>query len=73
MTGNRLERVENCPVELYQMMLKCWDADPELRPSFKELLDFLVMEEEQVTKMELLLDSENYDANIENLDFHESV
>jgi len=32
--GLRLPRPENCPEELYNIMLMCWQPDPTLRPSF---------------------------------------
>eukprot|EP00731_Ephydatia_muelleri_P030665 Em0022g179a len=35
--GYRLERPKMCPVEVYQLMGKCWQANPECRPSFGEL------------------------------------
>ncbi|XP_047139612.1 tyrosine-protein kinase CSK isoform X1 [Hydra vulgaris] len=33
----RMECPEKCPPFVYQLMLKCWDADPSRRPSFKQL------------------------------------
>ncbi|XP_065897353.1 uncharacterized protein [Dysidea avara] len=35
--GQRLERPPNCTENLYEIMLDCWKADPELRPSFSFL------------------------------------
>ncbi|XP_055543965.1 vascular endothelial growth factor receptor 1 [Wyeomyia smithii] len=35
--GNRLERPEICTTELYQIMLRCWQAEPENRPSFHQI------------------------------------
>jgi hypothetical protein len=32
--GNRLEKPGICPDDLYQVMLQCWDRDPQNRPSF---------------------------------------
>ncbi|EGT34371.1 hypothetical protein CAEBREN_13132 [Caenorhabditis brenneri] len=31
---------EFCPPEIYQFMLKCWDTDPILRPTFTECVTF---------------------------------
>lgn len=39
--GNRLERPENCSTEVYELMLNCWKAEPDDRPSFKEILKSL--------------------------------
>ena len=52
-SGNRLPKVDNCPKELYQMMLRCWEKEPTIRPSFKEILDFLVVEEIAINSDEL--------------------
>ena len=35
--GYRLEQPSDCPNQLYQLMLKCWDSVPEVRPTFSEL------------------------------------
>jgi hypothetical protein len=34
----RLPKPENCPDELYELLLKCWEQQPENRPMFKEIL-----------------------------------
>jgi hypothetical protein len=36
--GGRLDRPDACPLELYQVMLRCWDAEEAKRPSFKEVI-----------------------------------
>ncbi|ELT92759.1 hypothetical protein CAPTEDRAFT_64793, partial [Capitella teleta] len=40
-SGRRLQQPESCPDELYEWMSRCWLADPLLRPTFKDLVDFL--------------------------------
>lgn len=35
--GYRLPKPDDCPDDLYQVMLSCWDEDPEKRPSFAQL------------------------------------
>ena len=37
----RLERPRNCPSDYYKIMLKCWEHDIHLRPSFGQLLTIL--------------------------------
>ena len=34
----RLGQPECCPRDFYDVMLKCWEHDPESRPKFTELL-----------------------------------
>lgn len=35
--GYRMERPDNCNVELYDIMISCWRATPKERPSFMDL------------------------------------
>lgn len=39
--GKRLEKPAICTNDLYELMLKCWAHDPDLRPSFAELVEQL--------------------------------
>uniref|UniRef100_A0AAQ5XUD6 Tyrosine-protein kinase n=1 Tax=Amphiprion ocellaris TaxID=80972 RepID=A0AAQ5XUD6_AMPOC len=36
-SGSRLPQPLGCPPEIHEIMEECWDSDPGLRPSFKEL------------------------------------
>uniref|UniRef100_A0A671VI24 Tyrosine-protein kinase n=1 Tax=Sparus aurata TaxID=8175 RepID=A0A671VI24_SPAAU len=36
-SGSRLPQPLGCPAEIHEIMEECWDNDPCLRPSFKEL------------------------------------
>lgn len=40
-SGQRLQRPENCSVELYELMLGCWADDPQKRPNFNDILSKL--------------------------------
>ncbi|CAJ1052216.1 KIT proto-oncogene%2C receptor tyrosine kinase b isoform X1 [Xyrichtys novacula] len=37
--GHRMNRPEFAPVEMYDMMLSCWNHDPLKRPSFRKLVE----------------------------------
>ncbi|XP_033831249.1 KIT proto-oncogene, receptor tyrosine kinase b [Periophthalmus magnuspinnatus] len=37
--GHRMSRPEFAPVEIYDMMLSCWNHDPLKRPSFRKLVE----------------------------------
>ncbi|XP_055536181.1 proto-oncogene tyrosine-protein kinase ROS isoform X2 [Wyeomyia smithii] len=39
--GGRLTRPQDCPDELYQLMMKCWSYSPDDRPTFRYCLDIL--------------------------------
>ncbi|XP_063157031.1 tyrosine-protein kinase Blk [Candoia aspera] len=39
--GYRMPRPESCPSELYAIMLKCWQNNPEERPTFEYLQSIL--------------------------------
>jgi len=43
MNGERLSQPNNCPKELYEMMIKCWKENPEERPLFRQLLSDLLL------------------------------
>jgi len=42
LSGYRLEKPENCPNEIYQIMMQCWNKNPQERPSFKEIYNILI-------------------------------
>lgn len=35
--GYRMPRPDSCPFELYAVMVKCWQENPEERPTFEYL------------------------------------
>ena len=39
--GNVMEKSEEIPTKIYQVMLKCWEQTPEQRPTFIELVGSL--------------------------------
>ncbi|XP_017925031.1 tyrosine-protein kinase Fes/Fps isoform X1 [Manacus vitellinus] len=40
--GVRLDRPEQCPEEVYQLMQRCWEYDPHKRPSFSTIHQDLI-------------------------------
>ncbi|VDN01536.1 unnamed protein product [Thelazia callipaeda] len=38
--GYRMEAPDNCPEEVYDVMVACWQEKPENRPSFDTLVDY---------------------------------
>ncbi|XP_061493572.1 activated CDC42 kinase 1 isoform X2 [Rhineura floridana] len=57
--GERLARPEDCPQDIYNVMLQCWAHKPEDRPTFVALRDFLL--EAQPTDMRALQDFDEPD------------
>jgi len=41
--GAVLDRPGVCPQEVYDIMLGCWQTDPQLRPSIQELHTLLLL------------------------------
>lgn len=39
-----MERPENCPDKLYELMRRCWQHRPSARPSFMEIITLLLDE-----------------------------
>ncbi|KAE9548258.1 hypothetical protein FO519_008530 [Halicephalobus sp. NKZ332] len=37
-SGNRLEKPNECPDEVFEIISSCWDSNPDKRPSFSELV-----------------------------------
>ncbi|GCC18023.1 tyrosine kinase, non-receptor, 2b isoform X5 [Chiloscyllium punctatum] len=57
--GERLQRPEDCPQDIYNVLLQCWAHKPEDRPTFMALRDFLI--EAQPTDMRALQDFSEVD------------
>ncbi|KAM6426160.1 tyrosine-protein kinase Fes/Fps isoform 2-T2 [Liasis olivaceus] len=46
--GTRLSPPDQCPEEVYQLMLKCWEYEPQKRPDFSTILqDLIVIQKKQ--------------------------
>lgn len=37
-----MERPENCPDQIYELMRRCWQHRPSARPTFLEIIDMLL-------------------------------
>lgn len=40
-SGHRMEKPQNCSLEMYLMMRECWEEDPDKRPTFTSLVENL--------------------------------
>ncbi|XP_047528841.1 tyrosine-protein kinase Shark isoform X2 [Vanessa atalanta] len=57
-SGQRLERPEDCPDEIYQVMLDCWAYSPDLRPTFSKLVDVFSQNPDYVNIGQIAVDNE---------------
>jgi len=39
--GYRMNPPDNCPIEISELMMKCWAHKPDGRPSFSEIVKLL--------------------------------
>ena len=39
--GKKLEKPSDCPDEIYEIMLRCWQMDPLSRPTFENIVFIL--------------------------------
>jgi hypothetical protein len=44
-----MERPDNCPSDFYAVMMDCWNASPEKRPSFFDIRKKLAVQLEAIT------------------------
>ncbi|XP_055846704.1 protein sevenless [Episyrphus balteatus] len=67
--GGRLEKPQDCPEKLYNLMIECWSHDPQDRPTFQKCLTELMS-----VKVEALnkLHTKAYDGGITNMSYTES-
>ncbi|XP_071945773.1 uncharacterized protein [Antedon mediterranea] len=57
--GERLPFPDNCPCDIYQLMLQCWEHPAEKRPTFKAIKEFLC----KVRPLEMLAQETWEEAN----------
>ena len=60
--GYRLSKPAKCSNEIYEIMTKCWNEDPSLRPSFSEILEnlkFILKNSGFVTKNKSIVVDDN--------------
>jgi len=48
LNGERMAIPDDCPKTLRELMIKCWDNDPQKRPEFTEICDVLLEHQEVV-------------------------
>ncbi|XP_033227086.1 tyrosine-protein kinase Shark isoform X2 [Belonocnema kinseyi] len=52
--GERLQKPETCPTDVYKIMQQCWSYEPELRPTFKDLLEIFSSDPDYANLKELV-------------------
>ena len=68
-TDYRLPCLDNCPDEIYQMMLKCWDKVPEQRPTFRFIYETLQRIYEEISGHH----PSNHDSNMSLSSYNDDV
>ena len=53
--GYRMPQPEECPAEVYKLMLLCWNTSPEDRPNFGQILEQIEGIQKPSTKVEEVL------------------
>uniref|UniRef100_A0A1I8AMV2 Protein kinase domain-containing protein n=1 Tax=Steinernema glaseri TaxID=37863 RepID=A0A1I8AMV2_9BILA len=67
--GNRMEQPDNCPNDYYQIMMDCWNFDPNSRPEFSTIRQQLASQLENASDeySYLKLDSQKEYYKMENV------
>lgn len=60
MEGNRLSKPEAVSQDLYSTMIRCWQQDPDHRPSFADLVTILDGEKEPKAYVDISMLQSNY-------------
>ena len=56
-----MEKPENCPNEIYELMLKCWEVNPKDRPTFDEIVDKISEINEKYNPNKKIITTESLD------------
>ena len=40
--GNRMKKTREIPLSVYEVMLRCWDENPDQRPNFDEIMIIMI-------------------------------
>lgn len=57
--GHRMERPASCSIDIYMIMRECWNAEPNQRPTFSELvedLDRILTHAREVDYLDMMMD-----------------
>uniref|UniRef100_A0A8C7RI70 Tyrosine-protein kinase receptor n=1 Tax=Oncorhynchus mykiss TaxID=8022 RepID=A0A8C7RI70_ONCMY len=69
MEGGLLDKPDNCPDMLFELMRMCWQYNPKMRPSFLEIINSLKEElEPPFSEMSFFFSKENKPPDTEELD-----
>ncbi|XP_028969810.1 insulin-like growth factor 1 receptor [Esox lucius] len=69
MEGGLLDKPDNCPDMLFELMRMCWQYNPKMRPSFLEIINSIKEElDPPFREMSFFYSEENKPADTEELD-----
>lgn len=60
--GDRLQRPDDCPEDVHEIMTRCWSYKPSKRPTFSELQQHFVGGQDTLDKPEKMCDDDTQDA-----------
>ncbi|XP_076118364.1 insulin-like growth factor 1a receptor [Alosa pseudoharengus] len=70
MEGGLLDKPDNCPDMLFELMRMCWQYNPKMRPSFLEIINSIKEElEPPFCELSFFYSEENKPPDTEGLDF----
>lgn len=41
LAGYRMDKPNDCPADVYEIMKKCWEEEPEKRPTFAQIIEMI--------------------------------
>ncbi|XP_037868361.1 fibroblast growth factor receptor 3 isoform X2 [Bombyx mori] len=67
--GGRLPKPMRASVRLYELMVECWSDDPHDRPTFAQIVDKLVIQQQLYVDLECVLPPSEEDIGFKDYDY----